>query len=46
MAKVALDLESDILPVSDFRANASAMLEQVKHVNGGAKARSGGEIRA
>lgn len=30
MAKVALDLEADIQPVSDFRANASEMLEQVK----------------
>jgi antitoxin YefM len=30
MAKVALDLEADIQPVSDFRANASEMLEQVQ----------------
>ena len=30
MAKVALDLEADIQPVSDFRANASAMLQQVR----------------
>lgn len=30
MARVALDLETDIQPVSDFRANASAMLQQVR----------------
>jgi prevent-host-death family protein len=30
MAKVALDLETDIQPVSEFRANASAMLEHVR----------------
>jgi prevent-host-death family protein len=30
MAKVALDLEADIQPVSDFRANASALLQQVR----------------
>jgi prevent-host-death family protein len=30
MAKVALDLEADIQPVSDFRANASAMLQHVR----------------
>lgn len=30
MAKVAIDLEADIQPVSDFRANASAMLKQVR----------------
>jgi antitoxin YefM len=30
VAKVALDLEADIQPVSDFRANASAMLKQVR----------------
>jgi prevent-host-death family protein len=30
MAKIALDLEADIQPVSDFRANASAMLQQVR----------------
>jgi len=30
MANVALDLATDIQPVSDFRANASAMLEHVK----------------
>ena len=30
MAKVALDPESDIQPISDFRANTSAMLEQVR----------------
>jgi len=30
MAKVALDLATDIQPVSDFRANASAMLAHVK----------------
>jgi antitoxin YefM len=30
MARVALDLEADIQPVSDFRANASAMLQQVR----------------
>ena len=30
MAKVALDLETDIQPVSEFRANAAAMLEQVR----------------
>ena len=31
MAKVALDLETDIQPVSDFRANASVMLKQVRN---------------
>ncbi|MEQ1569040.1 MAG: type II toxin-antitoxin system Phd/YefM family antitoxin [Myxococcota bacterium] len=30
MSRVALDLEADIQPVSDFRANASAMLQQVR----------------
>lgn len=30
MGKVALDLEADIQPVSDFRANASTMLQQVR----------------
>ena len=30
MVKDALDLEADIQPVSDFRANASAMLLQVR----------------
>ena len=30
MAEVALNLQTDIQPVSDFRANASAMLEQVR----------------
>lgn len=30
MAKVGIDLEADIQPVSDFRANASAMLKQVR----------------
>lgn len=29
MAKITLDLETDIRPISDFRANTSAMLEQV-----------------
>ena len=30
MARHAIDLEADIQPVSDFRANASTMLEQVR----------------
>jgi len=30
MAKVALDLEADIQPVSDFRAQAASMLQQVR----------------
>jgi len=30
MAKVALDPMTDIQPISDFRANASAMLAQVR----------------
>ena len=30
MAKVPLDLGADIQPVSDFRANASAMLQQIR----------------
>ena len=30
MARHAIDLEADIQPVSDFRANASSMLEQVR----------------
>ena len=30
MAKVAIDLEHDIQPVSDFRANASSVLAQLK----------------
>ncbi len=30
MARVALDLEADIQPVSDFRANAAEFLEQVR----------------
>lgn len=30
MAKVALNLGSDIQPVSDFRANPSAMLQQIR----------------
>ena len=30
MAKVSLDIEADIQPVSDFRANASALLQQVR----------------
>ena len=30
MGKVAINLEADIQPVSDFRARASAMLEQVR----------------
>ena len=30
MSKVSLDLEADIQPVSDFRANASALLQQVR----------------
>lgn len=29
MARVTLDIETDIQPISDFRANTSAMLEQV-----------------
>ncbi len=31
MARVALNLETDIQPISDFRANAAAMLEQVQN---------------
>ena len=30
MAKVTLDLEADIQPVSDFRAQAASMLQQVR----------------
>ncbi len=30
MARVTLDLEADIQPVSDFRANASALIQQVR----------------
>ena len=30
MSRPAIDLEADIQPVSDFRANASSMLEQVR----------------
>jgi prevent-host-death family protein len=30
MPRHAIDLETDILPVSDFRANAASMLEQVR----------------
>ena len=30
MAKINLDPESDILPISDFRAQASAMLAQIQ----------------
>ena len=30
MAKVSVELSTDIQPVSDFRANASAMLKQVR----------------
>lgn len=30
MARVSLDLEADIQPVSDFRANASSLLQQVR----------------
>ena len=30
MTKLALDLTTDIKPVSEFRANASALLEQVQ----------------
>jgi len=30
MARHAIDLEADIQPVTDFRANASSMLDQVK----------------
>ncbi len=30
MARVTLDLEADIQPVSDFRANASALIRQVR----------------
>ena len=30
MAKVALDLASDIHPVSDFRANTASLLKQIK----------------
>lgn len=30
MGKLAINLESDIQPVSDFRANAAAMLKQVR----------------
>ena len=30
MAKVAIDLEHDVHPVSSFRANASAVLKQVR----------------
>jgi prevent-host-death family protein len=30
MGKVALDLEADIQPVSDFRANASALIQQAR----------------
>jgi antitoxin YefM len=30
MAKVAIDLEADIQPVSDFRAQAATMLQQLR----------------
>lgn len=30
MSRVAIDLEADIQPVSEFRANAAAMIEQVR----------------
>ncbi len=30
MARTAIDLEADIKPVTDFRANSAAMLEQIR----------------
>ena len=30
MTRLAIDLEADIKPVTDFRANSAAMLEQVR----------------